>query len=507
MLKRILALPLFVILMGLAALAMFVPMAFAMSQSNWDSARAYGYSGVILLALTAMIALATAHHRIARPARSHLLSLLAAFALLPLLLAVPLYESIGDTRFLNAYFEMVSSLTTTGATVFDMPGRISPVDHLWRALVGWLGGFLMWVAAVAILAPLNLGGFEVLTPAGRRRADGAGLNQITRIADPARRVQRYALQLAPIYGGLTLVLWILLLMLGDRSLTALCHAMSTLSTSGISPVGGTVGAGSGFAGELAVFVFLAFAVSRRTFTNDGSQPGGLQLVRDPEIRIGVFLVLAVPVLLFLRHWVGAYEVENEQSLPDVVAAMWGAVFTVMSFLTTTGFESIGWTQSRAWSGLETPGLILMGLALIGGGVATTAGGVKLLRVYALYKHGQRELEKLVHPSSIGGAGATGRQFRREGAYVAWIFFMLFAMSIAAVMLALSLTGLAFEPALVLTIAALSTTGPLAHIAGEVAISYATLGDGAKLILAASMVLGRLETLAIIALLNPAFWRS
>ena len=149
----------------------------------------------------------------------------------------------------------------------------------------------------------------------------------------------------------------------------------------------------------------------------------------------------------------------------------------------------------------------MGLALIGGGVATTAGGVKLLRVYVLFRHGERELERLVHPNSVGGSGNEARFLRRQGAHVAWIFFMLFAISIAFIMLALSLTGIEFEPAVVLTISAISTTGPLIFVALESGLDYATLPDAAKLILSASMVLGRLETLAIIALFNPEFWRS
>jgi trk system potassium uptake protein TrkH len=144
---------------------------------------------------------------------------------------------------------------------------------------------------------------------------------------------------------------------------------------------------------------------------------------------------------------------------------------------------------------------------MGGGVATTAGGLKLLRVYALYKHGVREMGKLIHPNSVGGAGRLGRRIRREGAYIAWIFFMLFILSLAAVMLALSATGLGFEQALILAIAALSTTGPLAAVAGEAPIAYITLSDPAKLILAAAMIVGRIETLVLIALLNPAFWRS
>lgn len=497
--------PLIVNLMGIGAVAMYVPAIYAVVGRDWPVARAYFYSGTIFLVLSAMMAMATANYAPKRQARDYLLGLLAALTVLPAMLAVPLWESIGNTSFLNAYFEMVSSLTTTGATVFDDPGRLSGADHLWRALVGWLGGLLIWVAAVAVLAPLNLGGYEVLGPPGDDTA--AGLSQITRIADVNMRLQRYAMMLFPVYAGLTLVLWVGLLLAGDAPLVAVSHAMSTLATSGISPIGGTESARSGAGGEMLIFLFFAFALSRRTFAGETDERRPGRLVRDPEIQMALVCVIALPGLLFLRHWVGALEVSTAQSFRDGLWAFWGGAFTVLSFLSTTGFESASWDAARSWSGLQTPGLLLLGLALTGGGVATTAGGVKLLRVYVLYRHGQRELERLVHPSSVGGAIGQARHLRREGAFVAWIFFMLFAISIAVVMLALSLTGLDFDSTVVLTIAALSTTGPLAGIAADAPISYAALNDAAKSILAVSMVLGRLETLAIIALLNPEFWRN
>ena len=151
-------------------------------------------------------------------------------------------------------------------------------------------------------------------------------------------------------------------------------------------------------------------------------------------------------------------------------------------------------------------MMLLGLAIIGGGVATTAGGVKLLRVYALFRHGERELERIVHPSSIGGKGAEARRLRRQGAYMAWVFFMLFAMSIGVTVLMLSMAGLAFEPALVLAISALTTTGPLAEVALADPIGYGGLSVAVKAILGLAMVVGRLETLALIALLAPGGWR-
>lgn len=96
--------------------------------------------------------------------------------------------------------------------------------------------------------------------------------------------------------------------------------------------------------------------------------------------------------------------------------------------------------------------------------------------------------------------------RRQGAYISWIFFMLFALSVAGIMILMSLTGVQFETSMVLTVASLSTTGPLAVVAAEAPISYAGVPVLAKTVLAGAMVLGRLETLAIIALFNPEIWR-
>ena len=499
-------LPLFVVLMGVSAVAMYVPAFQAYGVRDLHEARVFFYGANLFLILATMIGLATRGHRTKHQARGQLLSLLAAFTLLPVMLAIPFYEAVETTSFVNAYFEMVSSFTTTGATLFDNPDRLAPSVHLWRAIVAWLGGFLMWVTAIAILAPMNLGGFEVTSTEEAGRVVQRTGPFASRI-DPAERLVRFTVDLLPIYGGLTAILCFVLIMAGDPGLIALCHAMSIMATSGISPIGGLDEAPSGRLGEMLMVLFLVFAISRLTFAPDIRSGRVAALRGDPELRFAAVFILAVPLFLFLRHWSGAYDVADQDNLAAGLQAFWGSIFTVVSFLTTTGFASADWGTARDWSGLPTPGLVLVGLALIGGGVATTSGGVKLLRVYALYKHGLREIDRLIHPSSVAGAGVEARQIRRQGAYIAWIFFMLFALSVALTMTALSLTGLQFETSMVLTVAALSSTGPLASVAAETPISYAGITDAAKMILAAAMVLGRLEALAIIALLNPDFWRS
>ncbi|MDP1668297.1 TrkH family potassium uptake protein [Phaeovulum sp.] len=497
------ALPLFVLLMAISAAAMFVPAAHALALGDYPVARAFGYSGVLFGILTALLALSTAANRPGNLSRDHLLTMVATFTVLPLMLAVPFVQAVPGTGYFKAWWEMVSSLTTTGATLFA-PRSLAPSLHLWRALVGWMGGYFILVMAIAVLAPMRLGGFEVFFAGAT--GEGGSAASADRIADPRARILRAAQVLAPAWFGLTLVLWVALLVAGDPPLLALIHAMSTLATSGITPLGSFAEAPSGLAGEVLIFAFLLLALSRRLWPGAGELRASARLRDDPELRLAAVLVLGVALLLFLRHWLVTLDIAFLSESGRLARALWGAVFTALSFLTTTGFESSGWLSARVWSGLDAPGLLLAGLAIFGGGVATTAGGVKLLRVYALLRHGERELDRLVHPSSIGGGGIAARRLRREGAYIAWVFFMLFAISIAVTMLAVSLAGLGFEPATLLSIAALSNAGPLAVISGQGNDVWAQLAPSAKAVLAAAMVLGRLETLALIALFNPEFWR-
>ncbi|WP_068110257.1 TrkH family potassium uptake protein [Tropicimonas marinistellae] len=504
---RLYDLPLIVLLMGIGAAAMLVPAFHGIAVGDLRAAHVFGLSAVLFLFLTAIIAVAVANHRSRSLVRSHLAALAAAYTLLPLMLAVPFQQGVQSTTYMNAWVEMVSSITTTGATLFA-PERLSSSLHLWRALVGWMGGFLAWVAAFALMAPMNLGGFEVISSGTvgvgarpGRRVGALGLG------DPRERLLRFTLQLLPVYVGLTALLWLGLVALGEDALVAVCHAMSTMATSGISPVGGMEGAQAGLAGEALIFVFFSFAITRVTFSGAFTPRGARNLAGDPEARIGLGLVILVPSFLFLRHWIGAYEVDTIGELPSALNVLWGATFSVLSFLSTAGFVSSEWDVASAWSGLRTPGLVLLGLALIGGGVATTAGGVKLLRVFALYKHSEREMERLIYPSSVGGAKHGGRSIRKQGAYVAWIFFMLFALSLAGVSMALSVAGAAFDESIVMAVAALSTTGPAGHVVLEHPVSYAALNDPGKVVLGLAMALGRLETLAILALFNPQFWRK
>ncbi|WP_207102165.1 TrkH family potassium uptake protein [Paracoccus shandongensis] len=538
----LLRLPLFVILAAMTGLAMMVPAGYASVSDHEDLARNFFYSGLLVLVGAGLVGLATAANPHQVRARDTLLAMLAVFGGMPLVMALPFAESMPDTGLFNAWWEMTSALTTTGASLYSADLLPLPL-HLWRAMAGWMGGFFILAAATAILAPLHIGGFEIMArPHGRpeyidrlpRSADPLDRNPHlsspvfhTRLAHPHFRLMRSAAQVFPVYAGLTLALWLVLLLLGDPALIGLCRAMGTLSTSGISPVLGPPGAASGLAGEVAVFLFLIPALSRRFWPGGGQLRASDKLRDDPELQMAGGLVALVALSLFARHFLGAIEAEQApegslellHDLRNGLAAFWGGLFNALSYLTTTGWTSIDWQGARAWSGLASPGLILAGLAMMGGGVATTAGGVKLLRVYALARHGQREMERIVHPNSIAGGGQIARRLRREGAYLAFIFFMLFATSIAVVVALVSIQRIEIETATILSVAALTNTGPLAAAIPLTPAFQASAGIASapwegwsglpvftKTVLAGAMIVGRIETLAVLALFSPQFWR-
>jgi trk system potassium uptake protein TrkH len=502
MIQQFARLPFVLKIMSLGAVTMWVPAIFALVNEEFFQARMFFYTGVVGLFFVVMIALAITNRVIKESGFQQVIHIGASLAILPVYLAIPVAEIIGNTSFINAYLDMVGALTTTGLRVFDAD-RLPASVHLWRALVAWQGGALMWAVASAILAPLNLGGFEV---SGGHAGHRVGPSHSLTFQDRQRLLARAARMLLPAYVGFTASLWLILTILGSPSLDALIHAMSVMSTSGISGQHSFVSAQSGLIGEIFVFGFFVFGITRIAFSQERMGAHKSNIFIDPEFRLALVIILTLALGLFVRHWVGAFDGGDQTSWSQAFRALWGGIFTVTSFLTTTGFVSEFWQDAQVWSGLETPGFLFMGLALIGGGVATTAGGVKLLRVYSLYLSIIREMDRMEHPSSVGQSRSHLRSDLRAGAFIAWVFFMLFVVAIASFTMIFAWFGLDFEHAIVLSITGLTTTGPLLDVAGLGNFGILAMSLPLKLMIALSMIFGRLEILVVLALMSPSAWR-
>ena len=491
--------PVPVVLLGTAGAGMLVPSGLAFLSNESQVGRAFLYSSIFVVLLAAFLAIALMGNSGRRRSNALLPLFAATYLLLPLAMALPLVEAVPELRFGDAWFEMVSAFTTTGASLIDAPQTVPHAVHLWRGLVAWAGGLFILVAAMALMAPLGLGGFEVIREKAQvplMRADAGD--------DVAQRLRAQLGLVLPPYLAATAAVWAVLTGLGVPGFHALMQAMAALSTSGVLA---QTGLGSiGLAAEAVLFVALIPALSLRLRPG----PQGFERFRpqrDPELRAAAAILSVVSLIVVLRHVYAAAGVPEDEAFPALGRAIWGMAFNGLSFLTTAGLVSESWVTMRAWSGLSPPGLLLVGLALMGGGVATTAGGVKLLRMQAMARMGRVELERLIFPSLVIGGGDRARFLATQGARAAWLLAMVFAIAGVTLIALLMILGLHLEEALIFGIAALTTTGPLAQVAGEAPMAWSALPDSARVLLAFAMVLGRVEILVLVALVMARLGRA
>ena len=478
--------------MGVFSLAMLLPSFHALYLGLHRVAQAFFYSSLLFSTLTILLSLSLRRPRAQSESRNALMSLVGFYVFVPIFLAVPLWESLVTFNFISLYFEMVSCLTTTGATIFDSSFTISEPIHLWRSLVGWLGGFVFLIIVFAVLTPMKLGGFEVFKNDSQ---DNYAVRAITS-QNSEERLLRYSKKVFPIYFIITAALFFLLLLSGNRAFTSLCLAFSTLSTSGILPYIKVNSLNINFVGQLMIFIFLILSFSH-TFISSKKFDIIRNLKFGREVRVAFIFILLVMVFLLVSD-IFIYLTQGKQfEILWIFKRVWPQLFSTVSFVATSGFSITPLDGDIP----VIPFFILAGLSIIGGGVATTAGGIKLIRFYALFKHGANEINRLSHPRSVSGFGATGRNIKQEGAFTSWILFMLFSLVGVILVTVLGFLGVSLDTAVALAMAVLSTNGNLLFSAFE-GFSYNDLLPSVKVWLIAGMIVGRFEVLAILVVLIP-----
>ena len=271
----------FGLLLIVLGLMMSAPAALAIGAGDMDAASAFGLSALIAIVAGGLLAIAQYGSSPASETVGEFTTLLAAFLIAPAVAAAPVALLSNQIRYEAAYFEMVSTFTTTGATVFDRPDELNPALHLWRGMTAWLGGLIALTMAFALLAPRNLGGFEVRGDRGRSGAVGRLKGQPEWAGGRGReasadRVGAAMRMILPLYCGLTFGLGLILAASGMGPLNAAITAMGTLSTSGVKMTGGSAFANGGEAAEIVVVVFLILSATRRTYGaagQDGHRAG------------------------------------------------------------------------------------------------------------------------------------------------------------------------------------------------------------------------------------------
>ena len=247
-------------------------------------------------------------------------------------------------------------------------------------------------------------------------------------------------------------------------------------------------------------MFLLLALTHNIFYSLNKKKYLKNIIFDKELRLGLLTVICITLILSLKTIsLNSTFFNLEGTFISGLKLIWGNFFTVFSFITTNGYVSSYWGAALNSVDIPHVTIIFLGLCLFGGGLATTAGGIKLLRISVLFSAFSNETGKLLHPSSMAGSSFNLRNLEIS-IFMAWVFFMLFIVSLALMTIILALFGISFEEALVLTIACLTTTGPIIEMVGIEPSLISELSYFPKLVLVISMVLGRLEILVALSVM-------
>ena len=398
--------------------------------------------------------------------------------------AVPLYLSPDiDLSLIDAVFESISGLTTTGATVIIGLDNLPYSILFYRQELQWLGGMGIIVLAIAIMPMLGIGGMQLY------RAETPGPikdNKLTpRIAETAKALWY-------IYLGLTVSCAIAYWLAGMSLFDAVSHSFSTVAIGGFSTHDESMGYFNSPLIESVAIVFMLMAGMNFALHfvawNRRSIFGYFQ---DSEVKL-YLLILATAGAVTTGF---LYMTQHFESFG---ADLHHGLFQTVSIGTTTGFTTAAY---HTWPGFLP--VMLLFLSFIGGCAGSTAGGMKVIRFLLLIKQGLREITRLVHPNATVVVKVGKSPMPDRVLEAVWGFFAAYVGVFVVMMLLLMATGLDQITAFSAVAASLNNLGPGL---GDVGNNYATLNDFSKWVLTFAMLLGRLEIFPMLILLSPVFWR-
>ncbi len=380
---------------------------------------------------------------------------------------------------IDSFFESMSGITTTGATVISNIESLPESLKFYRQLLQWMGGMGLIVLAIAVMPLLGIGGGQLF------KTDIPGAMGEQRLTP---RIQETAKALWSIYLGLTVLCVIFYTVAGMSIFDAVSHSMSTVSIGGFSTYNNSIGHFNNLTIEIICMVFMllsAMSFALHYFSIYKSK--SLKYFYDPELR---FFVTILFIIFILAVSVNALSVQSDLSIRELA-------FHTISTVTTTGF---GISDTSSWS-FSISFLLLIG-AFIGACSGSVGGGVKSWRVMIMLNHAYSNIVKMIHPNSVLTLKVGSKSVDDNVATSVWGFFSIYVISFVVLLLAVLISGLDLETAFSSVGACLNNLGPGL---GMVSDNYSEINAFAKGILAFSMLLGRLEIFTLLIILTPMFW--
>lgn len=396
--------------------------------------------------------------------------------------ALPFYWSGVVPSFTDAFFESISGLTTTGATVMLGLSDMPPGILLWRGILQWLGGLGIIVMAVSVLPMLQIGGMQLFKVEAFETPE--------KILPRATQISGF---MTLIFLNLTGACFLAYLFAGMDVLDAVVHAMTTVATGGFSNHDESLGYFNSAPIDMIATTFMIIGSLPFLLYVQALQGKTMPLFADSQVRT-FFMVLLAAIFT-------AWMIEQAYGVRSGVDALRFATVNITSILTGTGYAT---TAYDGWGPAAVAFFFF--LMFIGGCAGSTSCGIKIFRFQVLFQNVRQHVNRVLYPHGVFTPKFNGRPISDGVTSAVMSFFFLYLFTFALSACALALTGLDTLTALSGAGSAISNVGPgLGAVIGP-AGNYEPLNDAAKWILALTMLIGRLELFTVLVLLSPRFWR-
>jgi trk system potassium uptake protein TrkH len=398
----------------------------------------------------------------------------------------PLKSYIRDLSFTDAYFEAMSGLTTTGATVLAGLDNLPPAINLWRHELNWLGGMGIIVLAVAILPVLGVGGRQMFM------AETPGPMKDSKLAP---RITETAKNLWIVYAGITLACVLSLRLAGMEWLDAVCHAFSAMGLGGFSTHDASIGYFDSVAIEVVLIIFMLlagmnFATHFLALRGQSLHPYRHDIEAKPFLLLSLGSCVGIGFYLYLTGTYGSFW-----------TALRHASFNLISIATDCGFASVDFNQWPIFAPLW-----MLFLSCVTVCTGSTGGGIKMMRTQILVKQSQMQMFLLTHPTSVNPL-KLGKMVIPSNILLSILgFIFVYFMSIVILTLTLIVSGMDFVSSFSAILACINNAGPGLNMVGP-ASNYAGLTDLQTWVCSLAMFLGRIEVFTALILFTPAFWRK
>ncbi len=470
------------LLLCIEAAAMLLPMIYDLIYDNDDWVQ-FLYSSLITFLIGSILYISFRKKNMKLGIRQAFVLTISSWIVISLFGAIPFVYSSSSLSYTDSFFESVSGITTTGSTVISNLENLSEGILIWRSLLQWFGGIGIIVLAMAILPTLQIGGMQLL----HMEHDDPYEKTIP-------KVNRFVLELFLLYVFLSIICGLLYFINGMSGFDSVIHAMTTISTGGFSSHNDSFGYFDSFRIEIISIIFMIV----------GSLPFVLYLqfihrqrknfLLDDQIKL--FFTVLIIVILLTTIWL------KINLSKDLFLSFRISLFNIISILTGTGYSSNNFNN---WGSYGT--VIMMIIMFIGGCAGSTTGGIKIFRLQILFRGAISQIKKLTQPHAVLVMRFNGKTVNENtyNSVMGFFFMYIFLFILSAI--CLSFFNLDFLTAFSAAASAISNVGPgLGEVIGPSG-NYFSLDNGAKWILAVTMIIGRLEIFTVLVLLSVNFWKK